>query len=795
MARSFYTPNALNRKRLRDLWNLRAQAVAIAMVIAGGVATWVISLSTIDALDDSMRLFYQDYRFADVFADVKRAPVSILEQVRAIDGVQRAEGRIRIAATLQLDAFDEPAEALIQSLPERGQADLDRLFIGRGSLPGGDGAAEIVIADAFAEAHDLVPGDRIDAIVRGRAMQLSVTGIGQSPEYVYQIRPGALFPDAERFAVMWMRESSLERAADMDGAFNSLAVSLTRTASTEDVIERIDDILDGWGGTGAYDRADQLSHKYLVSELAGLRAMARVVPVIFLGVAAFLLNIVMHRLIGMQRDQIAILKAFGYRNRTIAAHYVGLVLAICVLGLLPGLIAGTWLGHGLASIYREFFRFPTLYYQPAMSIYVGATLITILAALIGTLRALLAAFKLAPAEAMRPESPRGFRKTVLERLPGIRGMDQPTRMIARNLERRPVKTLLAVIGIAMGVAILVTGRFQSDTIDYMLDVQFGYSAREDLTVTFTEAAGRDALHELASLPGVTRVEPFRAVPVELIHGHRRFRTGVQAYEADPVLHRALDASLTPIELPERGVVLTDWLADRLQVRAGDRITMMNLLDRTLQSVDVPVVGRVREFIGTSGYMQLDSLNRLLDESDQISGAYLAVDSDRLPEVFQALEERPRVAASTRRQAMLDSFNETVGENILVFAFINTLLAGTVAFGVIYNTARLSLSERSRELASLRVLGFRRGEIAWILLGELALITLIAIPLGCWIGTWFCALIGQSMASEIYRLPTVIQPASYAFAAAVVLIALLISAIAIGRRLYNLDLIEVLKTRE
>lgn len=785
---------ALDRKRLRDLWHLRAQALAIAMVIAGGVATWVISLSTIDALDESMRLFYQDYRFADVFADLKRAPSSTLDRIRAIDGVQHAEGRIRMPATLDVADFGEPAEALIVSLPERGRSVLNRLHVGRGTLPEGNGAPEIVVSDSFAEVHGLAPGDTLDAIVRGRRMTLTITGIGQSPEYVYQIRPGALFPDRERYAVLWMRESAIERAADMDGAFNGLVVALTRDASRADVIERIDDVLATWGGTGAYGRDNQLSHRYLESELAGLRAMAQIVPVIFLGVAAFLLNIVMHRLIGMQRDQIAILKAFGYRNRTIAGHYVGLVLAICVLGLIPGLIAGTWLGHGLASIYREFFRFPTLYFQPGSYIYASAALITVAAALVGTLRALWAAFQLAPAEAMRPESPRGFRRTLLERLPGVRGMDQPTRMIARNIERRPVKTLLAVVGIAMGVAILVTGRFQKDTIDYMLDVQFGYSAREDLTVMLTEPAGRDALHEMASLPGVTRVEPFRGVPVELSNGHRRYRTAIQAYDTDPVLHRTLDASLTPIPMPEHGLLLTDWLAERLQLHAGDTITM-KLLDRTLDTVEVPVVGEVREFIGTSGYMHIDALNRLLDEGDQVSGAFLAVDPESLPEVFDALDERPRVAASTRRQAMLDSFNETMGENILVFAFINTLLAATVAFGVIYNTARLSLSERARELASLRVLGFRRNEIAWILLGELALVTLIAIPVGCLLGTWFCRWIGSAMASEIYRLPTVIQPGSYAFASAVVLIAMLVSAVAIGRRLYHLDLVEVLKTRE
>lgn len=786
--------HALNRKRLRDLWNLRAQAVAIAMVIAGGVATWVISLSTIDALDDSMRLFYRDYRFADVFVDLKRAPQPVLERIEDIEGVRHAEGRIRVPATLDIEGFDDPVEATIVSLPDRQEPVLNRLFIERGGLPEDDGSVGVVVSETFAEAQDLAPGDTLDAIIRGRAMTLPITGIGQSPEYVYQIRPGALFPDHQRYAVLWMRVAALERAADMDGAFNGVAVALLRGASQAEVIERIDQVLEDWGGAGAYGRDDQTSHRYLESELAGLRSMASVIPIIFLGVAAFLLNIVVHRLVGMQREQIAILKAFGYRNSTITWHYVGLIVAICAMGLLPGMLVGTWLGHGLASIYREFFRFPTLYYQPGLSIYASAVVITVAAALVGTLRALRAAFRLAPAEAMHPEPPKGFRSTVLERLPGIRSMDQPTRMIARNLERRPIKTFLSMLGIALGVAILITGRFQQDTIDYMLDVQFGFSAREDLTVTLTEPAGREALHEISAIPGVTRVEPFRAVPVELSNEHRQHRTVVQAYERQSELRRVLDASLTPIRMPDHGLLLTDWLADRLGVRVGDTVSM-KLLDRTLETVEVTVAGRVNEYIGTSGYMHIDALNRLLDEGDRVSGAFLAVDPAHRGLVFDELQRRPRVAASTQRQAMIDSFNETMGENILIFALVNTLLAGTVAFGVIYNTARLSLSERSRELASLRVLGFRRGEIAWILIGELALVTLIAIPLGCWLGMAFCQWIGSAMASEIYRLPTVIQPASYAFAIAVVLTAMLLSAIAIGRRLYRLDLIEVLKTRE
>ena len=785
---------ALDRKLLRDLWSMRAHGLAIALVIAGGVATWVISLSTIGSLDDSRRLFYSEYRFADAFAALTRAPRSVLERIADLPGVDAVEGRIRTRATLTIRDFDEPVEALVTSIPDDRQPALNRIHLARGRLPDPRSPNEAVVADGFAEAHDLAPGDRIRAIIRGRTTDIVISGTGVSPAFVYQIRPGSLFPDHRRYAVMAMRQRALERAADMDGAFNYLLARLDPGAHVEAVIERIDDELDRWGGTGAIGRADQTSHSYLTEELDQLRAMARIVPVIFLGVAAFLLNIVIHRLIGMQREQIAILKAFGYSNGAIGLHYTLLVLGMITVGIVPGLLLGGWMGRGLASIYREFFRFPELHYAVDPDVIASAVLVTAAAALAGTWRALWQAFRLSPAEAMRPESPQHYRATLAERLPLLRGLDQPTRMILRNLERHPVKSLLAVIGIALAAAILVTGRFQQDTIDYMLDVQFGFAAREDLAVTFTEPVQRDALHELAALPGVLRAEPFRAVPVEFVREHRRERSAILAFEPPATLHRTLDRQLQPIRPPEHGVLLTDWLAAQLDVRAGEQLTV-RILEGRRPTLQVPVAGTVREFVGASGYMRLDALNRLLGESDSLSGGYLQVDRQHLPELFDELERRPGIAASNLREANIEAFEHTMGENIAIFALVNTLLAGVVAFGVIYNTARLSLSERSRELASLRVLGFRRSEVAWILIGELAVLTLIAIPLGLTIGRWFCGMIGRAMASEFYRVPTVIHADSYAFAATVVLAAMTVSAVAIGRRLSRLDLVEVLKTRE
>lgn len=786
--------SALNRKLFRDLWNLKAQALAIALVIAGGMATWVISLTTMDSLQVTQRLFYQDHRFASIFASLKRAPEVELTRIAEIPGVVVAESRVRETARLDVRGFDEPVEALLTSLPESGQPTLNQLHLSAGRLPDPDRPGEIVVVESFAEEHGLQPGERIEAIIRGRQFQLTVSGIGVSPEYIYYIRPGDLLPDHRRYAIAWMGREALAEAADMDGAFNDLTISTRRGAELQQIIERVDQILERWGGIGAYTRDDQTSHGYLREEMNQLEGMARIIPIIFLGVATFLLSIVVGRIVRMQRDQIAVLKAFGYANSVIGLHFVGFILAIVLLGVLPGIALGVWMGQGLSAFYSEFFRFPELVYRVSPQIVISGLLLTLAAALAGTFRALKTAFSLPPAEAMRPEPPASFRRTPLEAIPLIRHLSQPSRMIVRNLERHPFKALLAIVGIALATAILVTGRFQQDTLNYIIDVQFGFAAREDLTITLTEPTARQALHELAALPGITQVEPFRMAPIELTAGHRTHRTAIQGLEAHGELHRIVDRELAPIELPPTGMLLTDWLADELNVGVGDWVEL-RLLEKDQPVLEVPVAGLARDFVGVSGYMQITALNRLLGEDQVISGAFVEVDADALPGVYQELRDRPRVAGSSLRLAAIESFYETMGEVLIVFSLINTLLAGVIAFGVIYNTARLALSERGRELASLRVLGFRRREVSQILLGELALLTLTALPLGFAIGYGFCWVIGNAMASEFYRVPIVINPDSYAFAAVIVLLAALLSAAAIGKRLYNLDLIAVLKTRE
>ncbi len=796
---------SLDRKLFRDLWIMRGQAIAIALVIASGIATFIMSLSTLDSLEHTRATFYRDYRFAEVFCSLKRAPESLRERIAEIPGVLVVDTRVVAAASLDISGFDDPVTGLLISTPsfsavvdgdDNGAAEplLNNLYMRKGRLPAPGRDSEVVVSESFALAHGLNPGDELSATINGRRRKLVIVGIALSPEHIFQISPGSIFPDFKRYGIVWMSRTPLATAYDMDGAFNNLALTLHAGANLTDVLYGLDALLDPYGGRGAYGRKDQLSHHYLSEEIRGLAQMATIFPIIFLGVAAFLLNVVVGRIVTTQREQIAILKAFGYTNASIALHYLKLIAMVVIVGIVAGFIAGLWLGKGLSEMYMEFYRFPFLIYVLRPSVVLYAIGISAFSAFLGTVFALRRAALLPPAEAMRPEPPVNYKETFIERMGLKRFFFQPTRMIIRHIERRPVKSLLSVIGIALSCAILMMGNFWGDSIDYMVDVQFGMSEREDLVVSFTEPASKSALYEFQSMPGVEYVEPFRAVPVRLRFEHRSHRTVVQGFLNGADLRRVIGEDLKPITMPAEGILLTDYLGKMLGVREGDMLTV-SALEGSRPVTEIEVAGFVKQYMGVSAYMELSALNRLMDEGGALSGVNLAIDPDYQKEIYAMIKEMPRVAGSSARRDALRSFRETMAEQILVFTLINTLLAAVIAFGVVYNTARIALSERSRELASLRVLGFTRAEISYILLGELAVIVLAAIPVGFLIGWGLCVLMAVSFQSDLYRIPLVVEGSTYAFSALVVIVSGCVSALIVRRRLDKLDLVAVLKTRE
>lgn len=779
---------AIDRKLVRDLWQMKSQALAIALVVMCGVGTYVMFITAQNALRTTQDIYYRDYRFAQVFASLKRAPESLRERIQAIAGVDRVQTRVKAEVRLDLPDFDEPVSALMVSVSER--MGLNALHLRAGRQP--ERSDEVVVSTPFATAHGLRPGDRFAAILNGRRQTLTLVGTALSPEFIQQMRPGSAFPDYKRYGVMWMERQALGNAYDMQGAFNDLALSLSAGADAEYVIDRVDELLKPYGGQGAYGRVDQRSHRYLDHELEQLGTLASLFPVMFMGIAAFLLNVVIGRMVAMQREQIATLKAFGYDNLAVLLHYLKMVSAIAGIGVAGGIALGVWLGRELSAIYMEFYNFPYLKFTLQPGTVLEAAAISLAAAGAGTVLAVWRAASLRPAEAMRPEMPARFRETGLEKLGIKRWLSQPARMIVRNIRRHAAKSLLSMLGIALACGIILTGLFQRDTVGYMVNVHFGMAQREDISVTFTEPTAYRARFELQSLPGVRHVEVFRSVPVRLRHGHISYRTGIRGVEPGGDIQRLLDVDLRQVDMPEDGLLLTDFLAKLLDVKVGERV-QVEILEGSRPVREATVTGLVREYTGVSGYMNLATLNRFMHEGPTLSGAYLSVDS--VPQLYTRLKGMPRIAGVAERMQEIRNFNRMMNETMLFFTYVATVFAIIISFGVIYNSARIALTERGRELASLRVLGFTRAEISYILLGELGILTLLAIPLGLWLGEWMCYYIAHSMQNDLFRVPVVLMPGTYAFAAAVVLVSAVVSGLAVRRRLDQLDLIAVLKTAE
>ena len=785
---------ALDKKLWRELWAMRMQAVAIALVIVSGVSIFIMSLSTLDSLYETRENYYRNNHFAHVFSSLKRAPLSLLEVIEAMPAVDKVETRVVAYVNLDVTGFADPVSGHLLSLPDNSHGLLNQIYLRKGRLPEPGRDNEVLLSEEFAEAHSLQAGDTLNATINGRRKTLTVVGQALSPEYIYQIAPGAMFPDYQRYGVLWMARKPLASAYDMDGAFNDVTLTLGKHGQEQDSIDRLDELLKPYGGIGAYARKDQLSNRFLSEELKQQKTIATVFPVIFFGVAAFLLNVVISRLISLEREQIAGLKAFGYSDFAVGLHYTKLVLMIVSVGVLGGIGAGVWMGKGMSHIYMEFYSLPFMIYTLKPQVIISAAVISIAVAILGTLYAVRSAARLPPAQAMRPEPPALYHATLVERLGLQRWFSQPTRMILRHIERRPVKSLLTTLGISMACAIMMIGGFQEGAIDHMVEVQYSLSQREDLIANYTEPTSLRSLYSLRSLQGVEHVEGFRNVPVKLQFEHRSYRTAVQGIQPDGKLRRLLDTELKRIELPADGVILTDYLAELLHIKTGDMLTI-EVLEGHRPMVQVPVVGTAKEYLGVNAYMQRAALNRLLKEGEAISGALLKVDEHYQREVYAELKDMPRIAGVVEQRSAITAFYETMAETILFFTFITTLLGASISFGVVYNSMRIALSERNRELASLRVLGFERSEVAYILLGELGLLTLLAIPLGLLIGYGLCGYLAFRFDSDLYRIPLVLGMNVYAFAAMVVIVSAIISAIMIWRNLAHLDMVAVLKSKE
>ncbi len=788
------TLSCLDRKLVRDLRRLLGQAIAVAMVIACGLAMMIMARSLIYSLDSTQREYYEAHHFAEVFAQMKRAPLSVAARIHDIPGVATVQTGVAARVTLDLAGRDEPASGLVRSLPDVGTPELNRLFLRAGRWLAPRSRGELLVGEAFAEANNLRPGDTLSLLLNGRRVQFRIAGIVLSPEYIFESRPGAALPDNRSYGIFWMPYQELASAFDLYGAFNDVSLTLAPGASEAAVIVALDKLLEQFGGRGAYGRATHPSHIRVTDEIRVLTTLSIGFPLVFLSVAAFMTNAVLSRLLSLQREQIAILKAFGFSNRQIVVHYLKFAFAMVAAGTILGSLGGIALGNQLVQMYHVFFRFPTLEFQLDQSALLLAFLVSAAAAVAGVFGSVRKAARLPPAEAMRPEPPASYRPATIERT-GIGSLlTHSFRIAMRNLERKPLQAALTVAGLALATGILIVPSCLRDSVAEILEFQWDVVQRQDISVGLIEPASAEALNHLRQLPGVVMAESFRTAFVRVHFGQRHRQLGIQGLPPDGLHNRIIGAGHKQIALKSSGMVVSAKLAELLGARIGDELLVESLEGKKVMR-PVILAGMSEDFAGLSAYMELHALNQLLGEGDVITGASFAVDGPRRGDFLRALKNTPRVSVVAIKASLRDSFKQTTAASINLLQSIYLVLATVVAFGVVYNNAQISLAERARELATLRVIGFSRREVGAVLIIELVTLAVIAVPLGLLLGTFFSIGLLQQVNTETVRLPIILTAQNYAIAALIVTVASTISALFVLRKLNQLNLIGALRAPE
>ena len=786
--------NALDLKLLRDFGKMKGQMFAVGIIMACGLAMMIMMRSLIFSLESTRDAYYTDHRFADVFCDLKRAPNALRTRLAGLPDVAAVETRVAGKVTLDLPGLAEPADGTIISIPDDRPQQLHTLFIRRGRLPELGSRNEVVVGEAFADAHRFEPGNEITATIHGARQTLKIVGVALSPEYVFEARPGDTLPDNRRFGVFWMNERELANAFQLDGAFNSVLVDVAPGAANAPVMAALNRVLAPYGGLIAYERRDHASGKRLDDEINILGALSVAFPTVFLSIAAFMSSAVLTRLVRLQREQIAQLKAFGYSSRQVGVHYLKFALVIVVFAMIVGGAVGIYMGGNVVVIYHRFFRFPSLVFHPALPAIFGALLVSAGAAFLGVIGAVRQAMRLPPAEAMRPEPPAEFRASLFERI-GLSRLASPAfRMALRNLERKPWQAVFTALGLALATGIPIVPGAMRDAINYLLEVQWDHAQQQDVTLALIEPGSASALSDMRHLPGVIDAEAFRSVPARLRFGHRTRRLAVTGVPREGALVRQLDENGAPLALPPDGLLVSAKLAEILGAKPGDRL-ILEVQEGRRPVCEATIRGLITDYAGIAAYMDVEALHRLMREGPTVSGGYLTVDRNRWTEFLDAVKESPRIAALGIKRAVRESFRKSTADMIGLVQGLYFSFSIVVAFGVVYNSARIALSERSLDLATLRVLGFTHREVAAVLIGELALLTLLSLPIGLGIGSLLARGIVGMASTESVRLPLVLTARTYATAVLIVLASATFSFAVVSRRLHQLDLLGVLKARD
>ena len=759
--------SVLDRKLRRDLvasWASVLLLLAIVGIITVGVACFVSMLSCYFNLTAAKQRYYRQCRMADFWVDLKKAPLSELDALAGLPGVSSIRPRIGFFATVDLEHVTKPLNGQVLSLPDRRKPVINDIVLQRGGYFTDRRENEVIVNEAFAAYHKLKPGDWIRLLLNNRRQELFIVGTAISSEFLYLLQPGSLAPDSEHFGIFYLKRSYAEDVLDFDGAANQVVGRLdpeTREAPAE-LLAEAERLLSPYGVFSTTPLVDHVSNKFISQEIEGLWVFAVIMPSIFLAVAAMVLNVLLRRLAEQQRTVVGTLKALGYSDAQVSLHFLKFALTVGLIGGLTGCVAGYWLAEGMTIIYQEFYEFPDLVNRLYPGLFVIALGISLGCAVLGSLQGTRAVLRLSPAAAMRPKPPKKGGAILLERIGWLWGrLSSGWRMALRGVFRSRMRTLAGIFAAAMGSAVLVNGFMMMDAAKYLIDYQFKWILRSDMDLAFKDEQNENVLLEAARLPAVDRAEPILNVACTFINGPYRRKGAVTGIAPDAQLTVPRGRNAIPIPVPATGLVMSRKLAEVLHLEQGDLVTIRPIkgLRRDRQA---PVLKISDSFFGTAVHADIHYLSRLVGEELALSGVQLAVDQDpaHVEELYRELKRLPALQAVSARRDMIANLDKILVEQMGIMITTFILFAGVVFFGSILNASLISLSERQREVATLRVLGYGPWQIGSLLLRESMIVTLVGALVGMPIGYSLSVLVSVAYDTELFRFPVIAMPTTW-----------------------------------
>ncbi|MFZ5597034.1 MAG: ABC transporter permease [Bacillota bacterium] len=789
----------LLKKLYRTIWQIKGQFFSLVAVVALGITTYICMSTTYYNLEVCKKIFYQECNFADYYFQVIRAPEQVVAQIERVPGVTMVNGRIvKDVSLIKQDRQKAKVRIVSYQFPEEKKINRLHMFSGRMFEDSASASQLTAIVDSqFAAANNLTSGSTLNVLSNGKAVPLTVIGTATSPEFTYPVKDIAtMLNDPTSFGVVTLPHKQAQGLLDMEGQINSIIIRISPGSDENRIKESIKAILLPYGYQGEYPQKDQSSNSYINSQLDQLGAETRVIPTLFLIVAAAIQFIMLGRMIKMQRLQIGIMKALGYKNYQIIWYYTSYALVIGFLGTVIGIGLGFLLSIYLTNVYLWFYNLPHYSYNISLSLTVKALVIGMGAGLLSGWLATRRIVKISPAESMRPEPPTQGRKIIFEQWTAFWQRLEPSwKMTLRGIGRNRMRFWVTVMGVSFAVGLLVVAMFFNDSINYSRQMAFYTEQKSDLTAKFAQPVEINEAAQLSGIHGVAVAEPVLEVPVRISANHKFSDVILIGYYPDSRLKTIEGVDGQRLSIPGEGITVSRKTAEKLGIGVGDQVqieTKLGIGENHISSCRV--MGISRQVAGKNSAASLDTVNKMLQEHNLITGVMLKTDPGLYDKVEREISDIPGVYDIVSREKEVENFNRNM-DSIRTSVWILTGFAILLGCAIIFNSSLISFGERQRELATLRVVGMKSLEIAAVLRNEVILQCLLGLLAGFPLGRLMAEGVARIVSGEVYELQAVVSLQTYTISTFLTMAFVFAGYLIAVRGIKNLDFLEILKNRD